>query len=305
MIKTDQVSTGPQIVSFANDLPSSASAAQSFATQETCEVDEIDYNRPFPWIKVVVKLLGSLNFTCSHHEVKPHGHMFSKRNIFKAEESQDSQSTAYNPNTFTCSIDCFLRQFKSSHCLIEAVLRMYEASNRIRIAEKFEKVNEAKEIHKQNSSLSSKSSKKTKGGGSLSKAKKKDSSSQQSSHRLNYLNSLLKKTSSMKQSIDRKRDLKASQSGTATKLDPSIPTIDYIHNQIQNLNQIPLLVLCKGILVMQDEHFDSLVPIVWNLLLNSDQDIASAAATLFNISAIKQPRAVEDLIKGISVKYIC
>jgi hypothetical protein len=28
-----------------------------------------------------------------------------------------------------CSIDCFLMRFKSSHCLIEAVLRMYEASS--------------------------------------------------------------------------------------------------------------------------------------------------------------------------------
>lgn len=48
---------------------------------------------------------------------------------------------------------------------------------------------------------------------------------------------------------------------------------------------------------MQDEHFSQLIPIVWQLLLNSDQDIASSAATLFIISAIKQPQLVEGLLR--------
>ena len=50
-------------------------------------------------------------------------------------------------------------------------------------------------------------------------------------------------------------------------------------------------------LVMPDECFLDLVPIVWQLLLNADQDMASAAATLFIIGAIKQPQAVEELLK--------
>ncbi len=47
---------------------------------------------------------------------------------------------------------------------------------------------------------------------------------------------------------------------------------------------------------MPDELFVDLIGIVWHLLLNSDQDIASSAATLFIISAIKQPQTVEDLL---------
>ena len=225
--KPELVPTYPQTVSFANDLPSSASAAQSLVSQEFCEVDEIDYNRPFPWIKVIVRLLGSLNFTCDHHQRR--GHKFSKRNIFKTQESQDSQSTQFNLNSNQCTVDCYLRQFKSSHCLIEAVLRMYEASNNIRIVEKYEKANEEKEIHKQNSSLSKSGTKKK----NLSTKGKKDNSN---SHRLNYLNSLLKKTSSDDQSIDLKkltstnliserikRDLKSTGS-LSTKQVPIIPT---------------------------------------------------------------------------------
>lgn len=74
--------------------------------------------------------------------------------------------------------------------------------------------------------------------------------------------------------------------------------VSFVHNHVQTLNQMPLLVLCKGLLVMPDECFADLVPIVWQLLLNADQDMASAAATLFIIGAIKQPLAVEQLLKS-------
>lgn len=74
--------------------------------------------------------------------------------------------------------------------------------------------------------------------------------------------------------------------------------VSFVHNHVQTLNQMPLLVLCKGLLVMPDECFVDLVPIVWQLLLNADQDMASAAATLFIIGAIKQPLAVEELLKS-------
>jgi protein unc-80 len=53
-----------------------------------------------------------------------------------------------------------------------------------------------------------------------------------------------------------------------------------MQNQIQRLNQIPLLALCKCVLIMSDELFLDLVKITWNLLLNSDQEIASAAGKL-------------------------
>ena len=56
-----------------------------------------------------------------------------------------------------------------------------------------------------------------------------------------------------------------------------MPIIDYIYNQIQNLNQIPLLILCKSILIMTDDLYFDLINITWELLLNSDQEIASAS----------------------------
>jgi hypothetical protein len=60
-------------------------------------------------------------------------------------------------------------------------------------------------------------------------------------------------------------------------LSEKLPTIDYICNQIQYLNQIPLLLICKSVLIISDEFFGDLIKISWNLLLNSDQEIASSA----------------------------
>jgi hypothetical protein len=56
-----------------------------------------------------------------------------------------------------------------------------------------------------------------------------------------------------------------------------MPIIGYIYNQIQNLNQIPLLVLCKSILIMTDDLYLDLINITWESLLNSDQEIAGAS----------------------------
>ena len=56
-----------------------------------------------------------------------------------------------------------------------------------------------------------------------------------------------------------------------------MPIIDYIYDQIQNVNQVPLLVLCKSILILTDDLYLDLIEITWDLLLNSDQEIASAA----------------------------
>jgi hypothetical protein len=65
-------------------------------------------------------------------------------------------------------------------------------------------------------------------------------------------------------------------------LNKKYPTIDFIFNQVQNLNQIPLLLICKSVLIINDEYFTDLTRISWNLLLNSDQEISSSAGKISN-----------------------
>lgn len=104
-----------------------------------------------------------------------------------------------------------------------------------------------------------------------------------------------------------------------------------MNNQIQNLNQIPLLLICKSVLIMSDDLYVRLVKIAWRLLLNSDQEIVTSAgkhersglvlriffqfffisfqATIFLISSIKQPALVEELMRSelksfnVNVRY--
>lgn len=59
-----------------------------------------------------------------------------------------------------------------------------------------------------------------------------------------------------------------------------LPSVDYLYNQVHFLNQLPLLVLCKSVLIMNDELFVDVIQITWNLLLNSDQEISSAAGKI-------------------------
>ena len=73
------------------------------------EVEEIDYNRCFPWIKVIVKFLDSINYECKHLNL----------------DNQDKVSHQQ------CTVNCYLKRFKSSHSLIEAILRMYESAKNV------------------------------------------------------------------------------------------------------------------------------------------------------------------------------
>lgn len=94
---------------------------------EYCEVDEIDFNRSFPWIKVTVKLLTCINYSCNHS--------------FQMINQQKSRRSLLYDN---CCKDCYLRLFKNSHNLIEAVLRMYETSRNSNLFEKYESQVKAK-----------------------------------------------------------------------------------------------------------------------------------------------------------------
>jgi hypothetical protein len=143
-------------VNFANSTNEretwqSTNASQTAAGGfEFCEVDEIDYNRPFPWIKVVVRLMGSLSFECEHD-----GGSGSGKARFEKQESHESMASAGNFSSgwSGCSMKCYLQQFRSGHCLIEAVLRMYETSSSLKVVEEYEKEQAIRETVKKNSSL--------------------------------------------------------------------------------------------------------------------------------------------------------
>lgn len=119
---------------------------------DQCEVDEIDVNRCFPWIKVTIKFLKSLNYTCSHNNLAAQSAASGGTGNGGIDASGGggggSSSSSAMPNTTirtrrqlneSCCKDCYLRLFKNSHSLVEAVLRMYETSKNSILFERYEK----------------------------------------------------------------------------------------------------------------------------------------------------------------------
>lgn len=126
--------------------------------QDFCEVDEIDYNAAFPWIRIVVKILGKLHTTCSGQ-----GEMANEaasRLSKQATQDSASGSSQASGTRLDVSLDCYLKQFKSGHSLVEAVLRMYELAARRRQEERLEREERAREVHKKSSSLKTASGRK-------------------------------------------------------------------------------------------------------------------------------------------------
>ena len=67
--------------------------------------------------------------------------------------SQDSGASWQGASGEELSLDCYLKQFKAGHSLVEAVLRLYEVAAAQRRLEAEEREREAKEARKKSSSL--------------------------------------------------------------------------------------------------------------------------------------------------------
>lgn len=63
----------------------------------------------------------------------------------------------------------------------------------------------------------------------------------------------------------------------------------------------PLAVLLKGATILTEEHFIEIIPVAWELLLESNREVTACAASLFILAAVKAPQVVSDLMQhGLS-----
>ena len=60
----------------------------------------------------------------------------------------------------------------------------------------------------------------------------------------------------------------------------------------------PLSVLVKGAVVLPEEYFVEALPLAWELLLESSQEVAASAAALFILGAVRAPVQATHLIHG-------
>ncbi|XP_071097692.1 protein unc-80 homolog [Haliotis cracherodii] len=74
------------------------------------------------------------------------------------------------------------------------------------------------------------------------------------------------------------------------------PVVKYLTSQAQRLTQCPMAILTKAAPILRVEHFIDIMPVAWELLLESDQELAAAAATVFLLSSAKSPDKARNMI---------
>nr|CAD7260717.1 unnamed protein product [Timema shepardi] len=65
--------------------------------------------------------------------------------------------------------------------------------------------------------------------------------------------------------------------------------LKYIKAHVREIFHTPLAILVKGAVVLSEEHFVDILPVAWELLLESNQELAAVAASLFILAAVKAP----------------
>lgn len=77
--------------------------------------------------------------------------------------------------------------------------------------------------------------------------------------------------------------------------------LKYIKSQVQDLFHSPLSTFAKAAVIMSEEQFIEVMNVAWELLLETDQQLMAAAATVFILSAVKaSDQALEIITKELA-----
>ncbi|XP_037051116.1 protein unc-80 homolog isoform X4 [Bradysia coprophila] len=71
----------------------------------------------------------------------------------------------------------------------------------------------------------------------------------------------------------------------------------YIKNHVRNMFHIPMAALIKGAATLNEEFFTEVIPIAWELLLETDQETAANSAALFVIASVRAPNFASDIMQ--------
>lgn len=74
------------------------------------------------------------------------------------------------------------------------------------------------------------------------------------------------------------------------------PIMKYINTQVQTLMQSVMSVITKAAPILSEDSFRDMLPVAWELLLENDQELAAAAATVFILSSVKAADQVQEMM---------
>ncbi|CAK9824157.1 Protein unc-80 homolog [Anthophora retusa] len=230
------------------------------------ETDET--NKNFPWMKVLVQFANSFNFCCSHQNF--------------------------------CHPYCHRRQMRACSRLIKSVRKIYgEEFGIINGTGMFDFDTDKKEGGKKDK-RGRKVSEQT--STQVSPVRRKDSVGKKYKIEKNLDGSQsgrLTQRDSSKDLADQdsergKESSKKSKGGDAEKENSAI--LKYLKTQVKDVFHAPLATLVKGAVVMTEELFVEVLPVAWELLLESNQEVAASAASLFIVAAVRAPNQASELM---------
>ncbi|XP_046742007.1 protein unc-80 homolog isoform X8 [Diprion similis] len=232
--------------------------------------DTDETNKNFPWLKVVVQIANSFNFYCSHQNF--------------------------------CHPICYRRQMRASARLIKSIRKIY--------GEEFGIINGTGtfdfDTDKKDDTKKDKRSRKISDQAStqVSPVRRKDSMGRKDrieraldgSQSGRLIGGHRDSSKDIAESdFDRGKD--SSKRSDKDNRSKNLPPISkYIKTQVKDAFHTPLATLVKGAVVMSEELFVDILSVSWELLLESNQEVAASAASLFIISAVRAPNQASDIM---------
>ncbi|KAL3317968.1 Protein unc-80 [Cichlidogyrus casuarinus] len=76
----------------------------------------------------------------------------------------------------------------------------------------------------------------------------------------------------------------------------NVPMLRYLSNQVKNFAAVALTLFNKSAILMTENDLKSVLPMAWELLMEEDPEVSTAAASLVLFCAVKCPETVKDLL---------
>ncbi|XP_039288610.1 protein unc-80 homolog isoform X7 [Nilaparvata lugens] len=227
--------------------------------------DTDDTSSHLPWLKVMVQVMNSFNFYCSHQ-------------------------------TF-CHPFCYRRHMRAASRLIKAVRKVYgEEFGLPNFEEKSQPEDPKKDTKFRSRKVSEQASTQA------SPVKRKDSVSKKDKIDNSQIGSKLGHKDSSKDVTEADTDKGQNQNPSSTKKkekekkDPP-PILKYIKTQVRDCFHAPIATLVKGAVVLGEDQFVDSLAVAWELLLEHNQEVAAGAAALFIVGAVRAPAQATDIMQ--------
>ncbi|XP_042902932.1 protein unc-80 homolog [Parasteatoda tepidariorum] len=237
------------------------------------ESDDTMLTKNFPWLKVLVKVLKSLNYDCQHQ--------------------------------YFCPSNCYRRQMRSCNRLVNAVRKVYGDTFGMMVdAEKQEEdkgeLKKEKKIKKIITAPSSPLRRKA----SVAHIDKLERPSDVP--HLAAFRSLHSSTTFLAHDIEAGIHLKEAEGKVQppgngkdkSKSKEELSVLKYIKSQVKSLFHCSISTIIKGAVVLPEELFTEIMSVSWELLLEWDYQLTASAAVAFILASVKAPEFATQLLKN-------